>query len=161
MRVFIIWGQSPSTYLPLLITELQVPLWLDVIKSQGTFLWQIMKTESGWGFPSYKRQAQKVIHNLTMGFSYHFPFPWSFSIFSFVQHLLNQIPRWEFGGITPWSEKTDATALSSNAPKGGCHVIQHTQGVAPHVPCLFLPSPASSLKLRHPLINRKANIGRG
>lgn len=143
MWVFIIWGQSPSPYLPLLITELQVPLWLDVIKSQGTFLWQRMKIESGWGSPSYKSQAQKVIHNLTMGLSYHFPFPWSFSIFSFVLHLLNQIPRWEFGGITPWSEKTGATALSRPRAQRGlpCYSAYSRSGPARSLPF----SPLSSL----------------
>lgn len=34
--------------------------WGNAIKSQDTFLWQIMKIGSGWGFPSYERQA--VIH---------------------------------------------------------------------------------------------------
>ena len=93
--------------------------------------------ERGWGFPFYKKQAQRVIHVHDSG-----PFlstSSSLVVFIFVQHLLNQVPRWECGVIATLSEKIDAQVMPNKGITVQLSIPTPWPHTFPTLPSSFLP----------------------
>ena len=146
MWVFTVWGQS----LYLVFPFWQQNFWFLFGWEYGEGLGEGMqlskhislraKKKEAKDSHSIKKQAQRVIH-------VHDSWPFLLTssspvVFIFVQHLLNQVPRWESAVIATLSEKIDAQAMPT---KGVYCATQHTHTVTPYLPRPSLFFPPSNL----------------
>lgn len=130
----------------------------EAINFQHTFLWQIMKTESGWGFPSYRRQAQRVIHTCDNVPSYLLPFQCTLRVF-LCSELAESTPKVRIWGHCPMVWKTGAICLTEAMPPRGAAV---QLSIFHGGPTLSLPFPPTFfLKFSQPLLHWEAKIRKG